>query len=233
MSKLSSTNEMLSCRQRAASDRCEATAPSLRRARWNPQHYDGNSGHVPSTKKDHGATLSRNRTSRVTKRHDSKHTFPGFGMTHSMERLLTTSADSQRRVDSKQAVMAYLVSVRCEPAGGLYPSASYFSAQESRPHEKQPQASWYGPRTARTTSWGTAKLFRCAIVVGSRSVSCLTEIIPDFLTFLCNNRLGDGSLDLRELCLPLSDDLDSRNFSFREIRRSPSASILEFSHRDQ
>ena len=26
--------------------------------------------------------------------------------------------------------------------------------------------------------------------------------------------------DLRELCLPLSDDLDSRNFSFREVRRS-------------
>ena len=26
--------------------------------------------------------------------------------------------------------------------------------------------------------------------------------------------------DLRELCLPLCDDLDSRNFSFREIRRS-------------
>ena len=36
LSKLSSTNEMLSCRQRAASARCEATAPSLRRARWNP-----------------------------------------------------------------------------------------------------------------------------------------------------------------------------------------------------
>ena len=54
----------------------------------------------------------------------------------------------------------------------------------------------------------------------SRSVSCLTEIIPDFLTFLCNSRLGDGSLDLRELCLPLSDDFDSSNFSFREIRRS-------------
>ena len=54
----------------------------------------------------------------------------------------------------------------------------------------------------------------------SRSVSCLTEIIPDFLAFLCNSRLGDGPLDLRELCLPLSDDLDSRNFSFREIRRS-------------
>ena len=46
------------------------------------------------------------------------------------------------------------------------------------------------------------------------------EIIPDFFPFLCNNRLGDGSLDLRELCLPRSDDLDSRNFSFREIRRS-------------
>ena len=54
----------------------------------------------------------------------------------------------------------------------------------------------------------------------SRSVSCLQEIIPDFLTFLCNNRLGDGFFDLRELCLPLCDDLDSRNFSFREIRRS-------------
>ena len=26
--------------------------------------------------------------------------------------------------------------------------------------------------------------------------------------------------DLRELRLPLSDDLDSRNFSFREVRRS-------------
>ena len=35
------------------------------------------------------------------------------------------------------------------------------------PHEKQPQASWYGPRRARTTSWGTAKLFQCAIVVCS------------------------------------------------------------------
>ena len=42
-----------------------------------------------------------------------------------MERLLTTGAVSQRRVDSKQATMAYLVSVSCEPAGGLYPSASY------------------------------------------------------------------------------------------------------------
>ena len=61
-------------------------------------------------------------------------------MTHPMERLLTTGADSQRRVDSKQAKMAYLVSVSCEPAGGLYPSAScrLFPAQESRPHEKQP-----------------------------------------------------------------------------------------------
>ena len=37
----------------------------------------------------------------------------------------------------------------------------------------------------------------------SRSVSCFTEIIPDFLTFLGNNRLGDGLFDLRELCLPL------------------------------
>ena len=46
-------------------------------------------------------------------------------MTHPMERLLTTGADSQRRVDSKQAVMAYLVSVSREPAGGLCPSASY------------------------------------------------------------------------------------------------------------
>ena len=42
----------------------------------------------------------------------------------------------------------------------------------------------------------------------SSFVSCLTEIIPDFLTFLCNNRLGDGFFDLRKLCLPLSDDLD-------------------------
>ena len=90
-------------------------------------------------------------------------------MTHPMERLLTTSADSQRRVDSKQAVMAYLVSVSCEPAGGLYPSASYrfFSAQESRPHEKQPQASWYRPRKARTMRRSTAKLFQCAIAVGT------------------------------------------------------------------
>ena len=31
----------------------------------------------------------------------------------------------------------------------------------------------------------------------SRSVSCLTEIIPDFLTFLCNNRLV---MAFRELC---------------------------------
>ena len=35
------------------------------------------------------------------------------------------------------------------------------------------------------------------------------EIIRDFLTFLCNNRLVDGLFDLLELCLPLSDDLDS------------------------
>ena len=64
-------------------------------------------------------------------------------MTHSMKRLLTTGADSQRRVDSQQAVMEYLVSVSCEPAGGLYPSESCrsFSAQESRPPEKQQQAS--------------------------------------------------------------------------------------------
>ena len=45
-------------------------------------------------------------------------------MTHPMERLLTTGADSHRRIDSKQAMMAYLVSVSCEPAGGLHPSAS-------------------------------------------------------------------------------------------------------------
>ena len=38
--------------------------------------------------------------------------------------------------------------------------------------------------------------------------------------FATNNRLGDGLLDLRELCLPLSDDLDSRNFSLREVRCS-------------
>ena len=42
-----------------------------------------------------------------------------------------------------------------------------FSAQESWPHEKQPQASWYGPRRERTTSWGTAKLLQCVIVIGS------------------------------------------------------------------
>ena len=64
--------------------------------------------------------------------------------------------------------------------------------------------------------WGLSVSTRAV----SRSVSCFTEIIPDFLTFLCNNRLGDGFLDLRKLCLPLSDDFDSRNFSFREIRRS-------------
>ena len=55
-----------------------------------------------------------------TKRDDSQPTVAGSGMTHSMERLLTTGA----------------------------PSASYFSAQERRPHEKQPQASWHGPRRA-------------------------------------------------------------------------------------
>ena len=44
---------------------------------------------------------------------------------------------------------------------------------------------------------------------------------PDVLTFLCNNRLGDGFLYLRELCpLRLSDYLDSRNFSLREVRCS-------------
>ena len=62
----------------------------------------------------------------------------------------------------------------------------------------------------------------------SRSVSCLTEIIPDFLAFLCNNRLGDGFFDLRELCLPLSDDLDCGNFSFREIRRSQQPVSCDF-----
>ena len=36
MSRLSSTNGMLSCRQRAASARCEPQPPSLRRARWKP-----------------------------------------------------------------------------------------------------------------------------------------------------------------------------------------------------
>ena len=36
----------------------------------------------------------------------------------------------------------------------------------------------------------------------SRSVSCLTEIIPDFLTFLCNDRLGDDPVNLRELSAP-------------------------------
>ena len=44
----------------------------------------------------------------------------------------------------------------------------------------------------------------------SRSVSCLTEIVSDFRQFHCMNRLGDGLLDLREMCLPLKDDLDSK-----------------------
>ena len=51
-----------------------------------------------------------------------------------MERLLTTGADSQRRVDSKQAMMADLVSVSFEPAAGLYPSARhivFFCARKS------------------------------------------------------------------------------------------------------
>ena len=72
------------------------------------------------------------------KRHDSKPTLPGFGMIHPMERLLTTGADSQRRVVSKQAMMAACIPMR----------HIFFSAQESRPHEKQPQAPLYGPRRA-------------------------------------------------------------------------------------
>ena len=54
----------------------------------------------------------------------------------------------------------------------------------------------------------------------SRSISCFLQIIPDLLTFLCNDRLGNRFLDLRELCLPLSDDLESRNLSIGEVRCS-------------
>ena len=62
--------------------------------------------------------------------------------------------------------------------------------------------------------------FRISSRAVSRSVSCFSQIIPDFLASLGNNRLGDGLFDLRELRLPLSDDHDSRNLSFREVRCS-------------
>ena len=106
-----------------------------------------NSGHVPS-RKDHGATLSRNRTAHVQPHLPRLWNAPPH----------RAAADNKCRF-----------TVTCEPAGGLYPSASktFFSAQESRPHEKQPQASWYGPRRARTTRWGTATLHQCTIVIGS------------------------------------------------------------------
>ena len=60
----------------------------------------------------------------------------------------------------------------------------------------------------------------------SRSVSCFTEIVSDLLTFLGKNRLGDGLLDLCELRLSLSDDLDSRNLSFREVHPPISSDFL-------
>ena len=66
-----------------------------------------------------GATPSKNHTCRVPSEHDSKPTFPGFGMTHPRERLLTAGAASHRPVASRQEVMACLVSSSCEPAGGL------------------------------------------------------------------------------------------------------------------
>ena len=133
MSKLSSTNETLSCRQHAASARCDATAPSFRRARWNPQQNDGNSGHVPSRKRPRCHAFQKSH-SPCTKRPDSKPTFPGSGMTQPIERLLNNRCrfTASSRFQASNA-MAYLVSVSCEPAGGSYPSASYrfFCARKS------------------------------------------------------------------------------------------------------
>ena len=92
MSKLSSTNEMLSCRQRAASARGEATAPS-------PDVLVGIHNNTTVILAQKKSTVPR--LPKITHA-EYQATRPGFGMTHQRERLLTPGAASHRRLPGKR-----------------------------------------------------------------------------------------------------------------------------------
>ena len=89
----------------------------------------------------HDATPSENHTSRVPSDTTQSPPYLGFGMTHPRA-TANNRRHIDRRVASRQEVTC-LVSSSCEPAGGLYPSASVLFCQESRPYKKQPKAAWY------------------------------------------------------------------------------------------